>query len=168
MDLIQRDTLVRSSNKSNHVVIVRRKFNQQFLEIYSDRAKKILAEEIAYHLSLPCDAFYTYQWKQLTNLCILNRIYVNTILGTKCVNPSHFINLSLLVAKSFSKWVRRHKSKVGKKGIKTERKRVVIIPITKRTKLPENMTVDSLEDAMKNLYIGSHKDRKREREMMKI
>lgn len=168
MALIQRDILVQSSNKSRQVVIVNRKFDQQFLEIYSDRAKKILAEEIAYHLSLPCDAFYTYQWKHLTNLCILNKIYVNTILGTKCAKPSHFINLSLLVAKSFSKWIRQYKSNIGKKGIKTERKRIVIIPIIRRTKLPENITVDSLEDAMKNLCIGSHKDRKRERQMMNI
>ena len=151
------------------VIIVPKRLNQKFIEIYSEEARRILAEELAYHLSLPCDAFYTYQWKQLSDLCIKSKIYVNTILKTKCFNPSYCINLSSLVAKSISKWIHRHRVDSGQKGLKTERKHVsIIIPTVKRIKPPEHMTVDSLGDAIEKLHIGSYKNKKRDREMQKL
>ena len=48
----------------------------------SQMARLNLAEQLAFHFALPCDAFHTYTWKKLTNLCVKSRIFVDVLQET--------------------------------------------------------------------------------------
>jgi hypothetical protein len=72
------------------IIINRNRHKRKDLYAFSKKVATILGEELAFHFSLPCDAFCTYTCQGLINLCVRNKVYVDLIYQTHCHKKYNF------------------------------------------------------------------------------